>query len=105
METIKHTKGEWKYVINTKGNGTPQIQVKIPGKNPITLGFIGEDDCLVPTCCKVDDHANAKLIAAAPELLEACNWAVTELEDTNSTPDTLYDTLQKLKNAINKATK
>ena len=52
-----------------------------------------------------EEDANAYLIAAAPELLEACRWAITELTATEEqrTADTLADTLERLREAIKKA--
>ena len=66
----KHTPAPWQYqVIYKKGLG--RIQVKGPKYGPLLLGNIHDDECNVPTCCRSEEHANAKLIAAAPELLEA----------------------------------
>lgn len=46
---------------------------------------------------------NARLIAAAPDLLAACIQAVTELEDCCTTPSDDWDFYEKLKAAITKA--
>lgn len=74
MAEFKGTKGKWKYEVKY-GKGTPRISVIIPNserfQQEIILGRISDDDCTVSSCCCVREHANAKLIAAAPELLEA----------------------------------
>jgi hypothetical protein len=38
----------------------------------LITGYINDDDCCVATCCKVEEHANAKLISTAPDLLDVC---------------------------------
>lgn len=77
MET-KHTKGEWVYKcerLTRKGNKSIYVQLP-PNTNKsdqkIIVGYLSEDDCDIETCCKKESHANAKLIAASPELLEVC---------------------------------
>jgi hypothetical protein len=64
---FRGTKGEWKYNVSKKN----EIQVLLPNKQMLKLGFIYSDDCGNPTCCQVEAHANAKLISASPKLLEA----------------------------------
>lgn len=71
MET-KHTKGEWVYgLVHRKKNS--RIEVTIPNHSPMVVYTLDkEDDCDVKTCgCISSEWANAKLIAAAPMLLEA----------------------------------
>lgn len=74
MEEFKGTKAKWKYEVKY-GKSTPRITVQIPVREnynlELILGRIREDDCIVSSCCCKEEHANAKLIAAAPELLEA----------------------------------
>lgn len=97
----KFTEGNWEYVV-TKGN---DIVVKISPNKVIKLGHISSDDCGNPICCKVEEHANAKLIAAVPELF----WSLCSILDTldgNVNPDylPLYNEIQEAKKAIKKAT-
>ncbi|MEI6752390.1 MAG: hypothetical protein WCK78_04410 [Paludibacter sp.] len=84
----KHTKGEWKQ----KGNHVWSI-------NPLPTEVKGK--ALIAICdnSMLNAEANAKLIAAAPELLEA----LIELYD--SLPDGYESiSLPKVRNAIKKAT-
>lgn len=96
MET-KHTKGEWKYNVSKKD----AIQVIMPNGNTLHLGYIYEDDCGLPTCCRVEEHANAKLISAAPDLLEA----LIDLKSKINLDLIPESTASLIINAINKATK
>lgn len=64
MET-KHTKGEWE--VSTQGkNG-----IFILAKNPTDMGKDAVCRIYTENSHKHSSEANAKLIAAAPELLEA----------------------------------
>lgn len=70
MET-KFTKGKWIYKA-TKD----RITVVIPTRQIptiLTFGYISDDDCNNPDCCKKEEHANAKIASFSPELLEALN--------------------------------
>lgn len=73
MECLK---SEWEYKVKY-GKSKPRITVQIPiDKNrtkEILVGTISEDDCPSPVCCCKEEHAIAKLISAAPDLLEALN--------------------------------
>ena len=87
MET-KITKGEWKDIIVSNADGWFHRVIAIEG----------ESVCNIITRNTQRAQANAKLIAAAPELLEA----LLNIEnDNNSIPKTIWD----LRNsAIKKAT-
>jgi hypothetical protein len=66
---MKHTKGNWKKAIHN---------------NAI---FTNQNDCLEPICNLVGEHqteANAKLIAAAPELLMAVKAMYVEFYNSTS---------------------
>ena len=78
MPEFKGTKGIWSWRINSKSKRT-RIEVNIQ-KYPDRPEFLqnihsymlDEDQCTAKGCsCISEDIANAKLIAAAPELLEA----------------------------------
>ena len=55
----------------------------------------------------IDHNANARLIAAAPALLEAlqkANWMLSEIHGGNEfSKDDLWQTIQRAKNAITNA--
>jgi len=49
------------------------------------------------------DKADAKLIAAAPDLLEACHGALQALIDDTRSPRRIYQNIRALEQAIKKA--
>lgn len=74
MSETKHTPGPWKVV---RCNPSPTSgEVMISGSNP---GYLAE----VRDCRSGDVDANAHLIAAAPELLDALQGLVRELSDSD----------------------
>jgi hypothetical protein len=98
MENQKHTQGEWLLHENLRSinseNNTPIATVWY--KNIANVWYnnttmVAEEEGL----------ANAKLISAAPDLLEACIEALNDYEK-NELPNSIS---KKLKQAINKATK
>lgn len=85
----KHTKGEWEYKYNSI------YAKKINGKSFEVCRFHGYS----APGMNHDLEANAKLIASAPDLLEAL------IELYNSLPDGYEsECLPKVRNAIKKAT-
>lgn len=40
-----------------------------------------EDEGVIAIMSTINDNANAKLISAAPELLEALSWALTQIHE------------------------
>lgn len=62
----KHTQGEWTLDAFTNEDG---IMIGVNGEPPIALVYKGKKA-----------QANAKLIAAAPDLLEACAWAIKQFK-------------------------
>jgi len=68
----KHTPGPWVVGFGgTEGDGYATI----------TSGFRGRAIAEMTTSDEIQEHEmnnNASLIAAAPELLEACKWALKE---------------------------
>lgn len=63
----------------------------------------GSEVCVIPSHT-MSQEANAHLIAAAPELLQACEEAVKDLEATSHGHEGERLTVSKLKTAIKKAT-
>ncbi len=71
-ENTRHTPGPWT-IYNTDG-------LKIL-KNWRVKGSVGYQVCTMNTATTTEEeYANARLIAAAPDLLEACKRALAVLE-------------------------
>jgi len=68
----KHTPGPWK--INQR-NSQGDIEIIAPNENYKDGGFIAE-----LSCDDKNTSANARLISAAPELLEACKFVLSNLQ-------------------------
>jgi len=88
---MKHTPGPWNNV--TYNNES----------HPTIIGPNG-DECIALIDGNEDNEANARLIAAAPDLYFACRAALLTLEDD----DNYYkykDVVNTLRQAIAKATK
>lgn len=66
MSDTKHTPGPWKYSADFSENGDRYTDFSIYAGDMNVIGACGS--CGLPTICS---EANARLIAAAPELLEA----------------------------------
>lgn len=99
----KFTPGPWEYKVDYSDR-SPRIVVEIPRKpfpQKINFGILGEDDCPSDKCCKTEEHANAKLTAAAPDLLEACQEALKELQYHNWQNTKTFNLIQEV---IKKAT-
>jgi len=92
METKKFTSGPWRLDESS-------FLLKVVSDDPfdIIVGSVGHEDTV-----ESEMKANAKLIAAAPELYEACQAALTELQQY--IPVTDVNVLNKVTNAIRKAT-
>jgi hypothetical protein len=98
MSNTKHTPGPWTQYRDSRGN--VRIQGNVQG-GPVA--FIEE---MNNTGGTEQDHANARLIAAAPDLLAACQEIIDGMVDgKNSTNKnvTMY-AIQMVKSAIAKAT-
>jgi hypothetical protein len=77
MNKQKHTPGPWQVEYYTGDHGRPTVVKKTPGRvgNPIsavTILFTHDGDAVT--------EANARLIAAAPDLLAACIQALSSIE-------------------------
>ncbi len=70
MSKIKHIKGPWTYEYDKAASGHGAF-------------VVDSDECSICTIDSYEDvaEANAKLIAAAPELLEALELALNLLEE------------------------
>ena len=97
---MKHTPGPWE--VSEEWHGDLYIDSYIEGEGDTALAKI------VNNVCKTDQaEANARLIAAAPDLLEACKEALNVLEDWDDLnqpddgPEWLFVTA--MKDAIAKA--
>ena len=77
MSEFKGTKGKWEKHITKKND----IVVKIGVNKQLTLGHIYDDDCDIPSCCKIEEHANALLISKAPEMLAMLERAERTLRE------------------------
>lgn len=65
----KHTPGPWTAVVGMRDNRSRYYEVK---RSTMALD---------PNIAVCDSAADARLIAAAPELLEALKWAARELQE------------------------
>lgn len=100
----KHTKGEW----SVDGFNTTSVITNINGYTKICdchiAGIIGNDALQYLE----ENKANAKLIAAAPELLEALIKLEKSMKETHKMIGSSEADLERfkiVKNAINKAIK
>jgi len=93
MET-KHTQGIWTVGANVANDYEPRYTEVLSGEKRIAKASYGKD---------WEEHqANARLIDAAPELLEACLYAYAELhQDLNFEFSVLVNNLRE---AVQKAT-
>jgi hypothetical protein len=71
MSAAKHTPGPWFVPFRERGNLYVEAKIR--------PGWLQEVAACGPTEIQGQQAANARLIAAAPELLEALKGAVTEL--------------------------
>lgn len=93
----KYTKGPWEIGSDdTNEHGVKTIDIDAPGAGVESL-------CTIYDCeFNEEGPANSKLIAVAPELLEAAQFAVKVIYE-NKLDNQLPKTLSELENAINKA--
>lgn len=105
---MTHTPGPWKAYQKqgTQGQGLPQWRIHGPGVtgSVATVDF----DLIQPTITKQNENAssNARLIAAAPELLEALKDCIEWLDRTGesvSEGGKEYEYVTKAREAITKA--
>jgi hypothetical protein len=82
MTETKHTHGPW-VVIESAVIETGVMALNIVSKKDAESAYgVKNLICSVSTLDLVteQDEANAKLVACAPDLLEACNWALQQFK-------------------------
>lgn len=98
---VKHTPGPWSVIFNDHGNSVESVRTKDHTNNDMMGDYKG---CIIASFNNAhgnrkhafdEARANALLIAAAPELLEACKFSLESGDD--------LEAIRKLKAAINKA--
>jgi len=98
---MKHTPGPWKYTYNKKFD-----RHVIRHSELVDRGDSNEIAGIYNSLDFKADEANANLIAAAPDLLEACKSALFDISlviNCKLEPSTMRAVLPKLRNAIKKA--
>jgi len=86
---MKHTKGEW--VLKEQGDANEYCIVTPEHKWVVAFRLNGERD----KEGVLEEKANAELIAAAPELLEACVAALSFVCVEEPAFDIITDTIKK----------
>lgn len=95
---MKHTQGPWVQGRTESGWGvTPRVKVQ----NRCLLFIDNPDNCANGNI--IPSEADARLIAAAPELLEACKLAEKYFREMIIGPETHYPEVSSLRAAIAKA--
>ena len=94
----KFTKGEWIITTPVKSYDIPRIVTTAIQDNPNKVPYI----CDMWGMTTEEGKANAKLIAAAPDLMEACINSLKTFISIGCTTEA--DIMKELKNAIEKAT-
>lgn len=99
---MKHTKGPW-HTTGESYNDQPQISEERTGKTIALCYGMGEGENGT-----TEAGANAFVMAAGAELLNACKCALADLEGCKQTyriegNHALEETLRELQDAINKA--
>lgn len=100
MKDTKHTPGPWKLVVATNHptNANEQIAF-IQSSKQTCFDF----SCVESEINRKEFEANAKLIAAAPELLEALEYADYFFNGGVTTPRHRLEIKEMIKKAIQKA--
>jgi len=105
--TTKHTPGPWKIEVDTvEGN---RVYIHPEARNTAWLAEVNmtppKEGTIMVGCGTKDPMANARLIAASPDLLEACRAALPVLIDEygDPAPSHVQHTIDALRAAIAKA--
>lgn len=94
----KHTPGPWKVIVIHPGFTMDKVaDYEIWGGDGMNLV------CRYKPVDSEDNEANARLIATAPDLLEACKEALIDLEFLKDYIPRGSNSIKKLKQAIAKA--
>lgn len=93
-ETVKHTPGPWIFAYGSVYRGDETIN----DENAPRIALMDRNE---PTTQPTERDANARLIAAAPDLLEACRVACAAL---NEAGEKYYEQWEQCKVALEKAT-
>ncbi len=96
MSNLKHTPGPWTIATVAGRNGRNRATIGC-NVHPHTRTV-----CSIYLLSEVDQH-NAKLIAAAPDLLDALYYAMGGLPDTEGLPPGVADHIEKIRVRIMKA--
>jgi len=106
---IEFTKGEWVLKVSNKWPFDMSIETELEIITTVTMHHYSTDDNSIDDCLKRDFEANsksianAKLIAAAPELLKSCQFIQSAI-DSGEVKGLFKDELAQLELAIKKAT-
>lgn len=109
-EDAKHTPGPWKPVRNGEGFFGPEYYLDDDERDEFDASpYVGVAHMHGRVVSSHDlfqlNHADALLIAAAPDLLEACRKAILAIAHANEkTPGLYQDAYDSLDAAIAKAT-
>jgi hypothetical protein len=111
QKVVRHTRGPWTISETFDAlDGEEDISIEHEGFPLCTVRGTNDYSCIEPEEFDEKDLngeviANAKLIAAAPDLLEACMMLLKEYEDVKmDTPIAYFKVISKAEDAIKKAT-
>lgn len=80
-DEVKHTPGPWKYKFYGRKNSVDVFSGKGEERKFICqVGYVQDE---LYRAHRDDGKSNLYLIAAAPDLLEACEWALLLIENGN----------------------
>jgi len=96
---MKHTPGPWEW---KQSRGNNRYEHSVFTHHQIIAALDGDTNVSDDFQLSENIKANARLIAAAPELLEACKQALSEFADPNRGPSGPAYTIEVIKQAIAK---
>ena len=91
MSNASHTPGPWKSRPENKGSWTAVVHAA------------GGECIAVCSSGSADNHANARLVAAAPELLEALQFCLDQMDPDRHTVERIDKAMDRAYAAIAKA--